>query len=90
MQLNEYVFRHESFYPAWKSPSSPGATAKFISHEAFRRVKGLLDNTKGKIVLGGETDETHKFIAPTVVKDVEGGDSLMSEYVFYLLNNGNL
>lgn len=45
------------------------------------RVKGLLDNTMGTIVIGGETDEATKFIAPTVVRDVHGGDVLMSEYV---------
>jgi aldehyde dehydrogenase (NAD+) len=38
-----------------------------------------LDNTKGTVVIGGEVDEETKFIAPTVVKNVKGDDSLMSE-----------
>ena len=48
----------------------------------FKRTKSLLDNTKGKVILGGETDETQKFIAPTVVQDVTPEDSLMSDEIF--------
>ena len=43
------------------------------------RIKGLLDNTRGTVILGGETDIGDRYIAPTVVKDVPGDDSLMSE-----------
>lgn len=32
-------------------------------------------------MLGGDTDEAAKYIAPTVVSDVHPDDSLMSEYV---------
>jgi aldehyde dehydrogenase (NAD+) len=73
--------RYESFYPESKKASSPDAFGRMVTPQAFKRVKGLLDNTKGKIVLGGETDEATKFIAPTVVKDVSGDDPLMSECV---------
>ena len=48
----------------------------------FKRTKSLLDNMKGKVILGGETDETQKFIAPTVVQDVTPEDSLMSDEIF--------
>jgi len=73
---------YESFYPESKKASSPDAFGRMVTPQAFKRVKGLLDNTKGKIVLGGETDEATKFIAPTVVKDVSGDDPLMSEEIF--------
>ena len=79
--LSCYPHSHASFYPEAKSASSPGAFSRMITPQAFKRVKGLLDNTKGTIVFGGETDEATKFIAPTVVKDVHPDDSLMSEYV---------
>lgn len=72
--------RHESFYPDDMQPSSSGAYSRIITPQAFNRIKGLLDSTKGKVVLGGETDETKKYIAPTIVKDVKADDSLMSEY----------
>jgi len=70
----------EQFYP--KSASEPGAYSRLVTPQAFKRVKGLLDNTKGKVVFGGDTDEATKFIAPTVVKDVSVDDSLMSEEIF--------
>lgn len=55
--------------------------SRLITPQAFTRVSNLLKNTKGTIVTGGETDETTKFIAPTIVKDVKPDDSLLSEYV---------
>ena len=70
--------RHESFYP--EDVSSSGVYSRIITLQAFNRIKGLLDSTKGEIVLGGETDETKKYFAPTIVKDVKADDSLMSEY----------
>ncbi|KAF5357137.1 hypothetical protein D9756_006811 [Leucocoprinus leucothites] len=70
----------DKFYP--ESASTPGVYSRLITPQAFKRVKGLLDNTKGKVVFGGETDEATKFIAPTVVKDVSFDDSLMSEEIF--------
>lgn len=48
----------------------------------FKRVKSMLDATKGKVILGGETDEAQKYIAPTVVRDVTPEDSLMVEEIF--------
>lgn len=56
--------------------------SRIISDEHFKRIKGLLDNTKGTVVLGGETDASQRFIAPTVVRDVSFNDSLMSEEIF--------
>ncbi|KXN84054.1 Aldehyde dehydrogenase, dimeric NADP-preferring [Leucoagaricus sp. SymC.cos] len=70
----------DKFYP--ESVATPGVFSRMVTPQAFKRVKGLLDNTKGKIVLGGETDEATKFIAPTIVRDVAVDDSLMSEEIF--------
>lgn len=78
--------RHEVFYPEFNKPSSASAFSKMVTPQAFKRVKGLLDKTKGKVVIGGETDEATKYIAPTVVSDVPLDDSLMSEYVFTSLS----
>lgn len=71
------LLSRDKFYP--ESVSTPGIYSRLITTQAFERVKGLLDNTKGKIVFGGESNETTKFIAPTLVKDVPFNDSLMSE-----------
>ncbi|KAF7760966.1 hypothetical protein Agabi119p4_10375 [Agaricus bisporus var. burnettii] len=70
----------DQFYPY--STASVGAYSRLVSPQAFHRVKGLLDNTKGIVAIGGEADEATKFIAPTVVKDVGAGDSLMREEIF--------
>ena len=43
------------------------------------RIKRYLDNTKGKVVLGGQVDIQKKYVAPTVVRDVPVNDSLMEE-----------
>jgi aldehyde dehydrogenase (NAD+)/aldehyde dehydrogenase (NAD(P)+) len=50
-----------------------------VNQQAFKRVNGLLQTTKGTIVVGGQAEEAQKYIAPTIVKDVKTDDSLMSE-----------
>lgn len=39
----------------------------------------MIDGTKGVIVAGGEVDILKRYVAPTIVKDVLGDDSLMAE-----------
>ena len=46
-----------------------------------RRVKSLLDNSSGTVVVGGKTDEDSKYISPTLVVDVPLTDSLMKDEV---------
>lgn len=71
---------YEEFYPdAEKRSAASGAYSRLVSPRAYERIAGLLEKTKGKIVFGGQMDKNAKFIAPTVVKDVEAEDSLMSE-----------
>ena len=49
----------------------------------YRRVIGLLESTKGKIVCGGETDESTRYIAPTVIVDVSPDDQLMQVIIMF-------
>jgi aldehyde dehydrogenase (NAD+)/aldehyde dehydrogenase (NAD(P)+) len=60
-------------------PAKSDSFGRIVSPRHFARVKGLLDNTKGTIAFGGESDADTNYIAPTVIKDVESDDSLMSE-----------
>ena len=46
------------------------------------RIKRLLDETKGTIVLGGQTDVEQRYIAPTVVANVGEGDVLLEDEIF--------
>ncbi|KAJ6531647.1 NAD-aldehyde dehydrogenase [Mycena vulgaris] len=68
---------YAGFYPE----GNQGIT-KIVNQQSFKRVNGLLQATKGTVVCGGETDESQKFIAPTIIKDVQVDDSLMSEEIF--------
>jgi aldehyde dehydrogenase (NAD+) len=72
-----FLFSHGTFYP--DGPAKSDSFSRIVSPRHFARIKGLLDTTKGTIVIGGETDADTKYIAPTIVKDVKGDDSLMSE-----------
>lgn len=68
---------YDSFYP--EGPAKSDSFSRLVSSRHFARVKGLLDNTNGTIVVGGATDADKNYIAPTIVKDVKSDDSLMRE-----------
>ena len=48
----------------------------------FRRVVALLDASRDKVVFGGETDESQRYISPTLITNVTGEDRIMTEEVF--------
>jgi len=75
----------EAFRAVYKEfyPDDPrGSIARLVSRNHFNRVSKLLAASKGEVILGGDTDETDKYIAPTVVDNVTGDDSLMTEEIF--------
>ncbi|RLT96333.1 aldehyde dehydrogenase [Ketobacter sp.] len=53
---------------------------RMINERHFDRVAALID--KAKILVGGQTDRSQKFIAPTVLKDVTMDDEVMQEEIF--------
>ncbi|KAF7796343.1 hypothetical protein EIP86_007520 [Pleurotus ostreatoroseus] len=55
--------------------------SNIINPAHFRRLKNLLDRSKGKILIGGEVDG-EKRMAPTIVTDVKLDDALMEEEIF--------
>ena len=69
--------RYRQFYP--DGPDNSDSLGRIIGESHAQRIKNLLDNTKGKIVFGGQADVAKRYVAPTLVKDVSGDDSLMSE-----------
>ncbi|OCH89619.1 NAD-aldehyde dehydrogenase [Obba rivulosa] len=71
---------HDSFFPS--GPRVSDSFSRIISEQHTQRIKKLIDETQGKIVLGGEVDVAQKYIAPTIVRDVPENDSLMSEELF--------
>lgn len=78
--VSYHICRHDEFYPSGATTTPD--ISHIISLAHFHRLKNLLDSTSGTIAFGGQTDESRKFIAPTVVKGVKDDDSLMSECVF--------
>lgn len=70
----------KSFYPNG-SHNNPDY-AKIANKSAFNRIKAMLDNTSGKIVLGGKMDESTLYIEPTVVLVSSTKDSLITEESF--------
>ena len=70
---------YAEFYP--DGPRESKDVSRIVSTLHAERLKGLLDATKGTVVLGGEVDTPARYIAPTVVRDVGPGDSLMGECV---------
>ncbi|KAI0353663.1 aldehyde dehydrogenase [Trametes cingulata] len=71
---------YHSFYP--EGPEKSDSIARIVNEAHTSRIKRLVDETKGKIILGGQADVSKRYIAPTVVRDVPLDDSLMSEEIF--------
>lgn len=55
---------------------------RIVSNKHWIRLKRLMEETKGRVVLGGESDEEDKYMAPTVLVDVAEDDALMQEEIF--------
>ena len=54
--------------------------SRMINVRHFKRVRGLIP--KEKVVVGGQTDESEKFIAPTLLRDITHSDDIMQEEIF--------
>ena len=55
---------------------------RIVNEGAFRRLKAMLDNSKGKILMGGTMDEKDLFIEPTVIQVDSPEDSLIIDESF--------
>ncbi|KZS97046.1 aldehyde dehydrogenase [Sistotremastrum niveocremeum HHB9708] len=71
---------NKEFYPNGALHSS-STFGRIVNPGHFRRLKALLERTKGKIVFGGGF-EGERGIEPTVVRDVPHVDSLLEEELF--------
>lgn len=73
--VEEYKQTYKEFYPKVLR-SRP---ARIINENHFQRLKSVLDNSKGKILLGGTMDAKELFIKPTVVQVNSMEDSLCTQ-----------
>lgn len=56
--------------------------ARIVNVGSFKRIKAMIDNSKGKILIGGTMDEQEKFIEPTVIQVDSVDDSLLADESF--------
>ncbi len=63
-----------------EDPAKSPAYGRIINERHFDRLAGLLDS--GRAVFGGQTDRDDKFIAPTVLADVEPDAPVMQQEIF--------
>ena len=62
------------------NPQQSEAFVRIINPRHYKRLMQLID--KSKIVIGGETDESDLYIAPTVMDNVSFDDAVMQEEIF--------
>ncbi|MCX5054923.1 aldehyde dehydrogenase family protein [Streptomyces sp. NBC_00474] len=61
-------------------PQASGEYGRIVNERHFDRLSGLLGS--GRIVVGGGSDRTAKYIAPTVLADVDPEAPVMREEIF--------
>ncbi|MEV0641560.1 aldehyde dehydrogenase family protein [Streptomyces sp. NPDC050619] len=61
-------------------PSASGEYGRIVNERHFDRLTGLLDS--GRVVAGGSGDRTTKYLAPTVLADVDPASPVMREEIF--------
>ncbi|GLI82115.1 hexadecenal dehydrogenase [Penicillium ochrochloron] len=78
--IEEFKKAYKEFYPQGAKKSLD--YSRIINKNHFQRLKSMLDNSKGKILLGGTVDEDDLFIEPTVVLVDSVEDSLCTQESF--------
>ncbi|XP_035211658.1 aldehyde dehydrogenase, dimeric NADP-preferring-like, partial [Stegodyphus dumicola] len=61
-------------------PKSSPDFGRIINEKHFHRLLSLMKN--GDVVIGGDHDESIKYISPTVIKNVQVSDPIMQEEIF--------
>ncbi|CAF0739540.1 unnamed protein product [Didymodactylos carnosus] len=70
---------------AWKefyteNPLQSESYAHIVNDRHFKRVENLID--KSKVVYGGNSEEKHNYISPTIMTNVTADDKVMQEEIF--------
>jgi len=63
-----------------ENPIDSKDLSRIINNRHFNRICGLIK--KENIVVGGQTDEDEKFIAPTLLKNISFDDDIMQQEIF--------
>lgn len=78
--VNEFKKAYKEFFP--KGAKDSPDYARIVNDSHFQRMKSMLDNTKGKILMGGTMDAKERFIEPTLVQVESVDDSLCTQESF--------
>lgn len=63
-----------------ENPQESDSYGRIINDRHYQRVSQLIDS--GHVVIGGQTDASNKYIAPTVITDVAPDSPIMREEIF--------
>ena len=78
--INEFIKAIKDFYgDDIKSNKEFGLIE---NNKHMNRLKNILEYDKHKIVYGGEIDFDNRFISPTILKDIDLSDKVMSDEIF--------
>lgn len=78
--IDELKGAMKEFFPEGAQKSAD--FSRIVNERSFSRIKKMLDNTGGEIVIGGSTDAADLFIEPTIVLVSDPKDSLLVEESF--------
>lgn len=91
----DYIICHEKVYDGLlkemtaclkrfygENPQQSGDLSRIISTFHVERLKSMLDEKPGNIVVGGQVDIECRYVAPTIVTNVRPGSKIMSEEIF--------
>lgn len=78
--VEEFKKAYKEFYPQG-AKASPDFS-RIVNEGAFRRLKGMIDDSQGKILMGGTMDEKELFIEPTLVQVESADDSMLVQESF--------
>jgi beta-apo-4'-carotenal oxygenase len=70
----------KEFFPNGQKSSED--FARIVNKRHFQRIKKMLDETSGEILIGGEMDESQNFIELTVVQVQDENDSTVVDEIF--------
>jgi len=78
--IEEMKKTFKEFFPAG-AKASPDY-GRIANQRQFARLKKMIDNSKGRILIGGTMDEADRFIEPTVIQVDSADDSLLADESF--------
>lgn len=65
-----------------ENPRQSGDYGRIVNERHFDRLAGLLSSTTAETAVGGETDRSERYVAPTILTGVNPKDPVMEDEIF--------